>query len=68
MMDARPSCSAAGMLGSRSKGVLYTVNEEETTMGGILEMVEMLKSPVGIIVLLLAIGGIVLFVRWVKQD
>lgn len=37
-------------------------------MGGILEMVEMLKSPVGIIVLLLAIGGIVLFVRWVKQD
>jgi hypothetical protein len=37
-------------------------------MGGILEAVEMLKSPVGIIVLLVAVGAIVLFVRWVKQD
>ncbi len=37
-------------------------------MGGILEVVEMLKSPVGIIVALIAVVGIVFFVRWVKQD
>ncbi len=68
MMDPRPGCSAAGMLESRSKGVSYTVNEEETTMGGILEAVEMLQSPVGIVVALVAVGAIVLFVRWMKQD
>ncbi len=37
-------------------------------MGGILELVEMLKSPVGIIVALLVIGGAVLFIRWLRQD
>lgn len=68
MMDARPGCSPAGMLGSRSKGVLYTVNEEETTMGGILEAVEMLQSPVGIIVALVLVGVAVLFFRWLKKD
>lgn len=37
-------------------------------MGGILELLEMLKSPVGIIVGLIVVVGIVFFVRWVKQD
>ena len=37
-------------------------------MGGILEAVEMLKTPVGIIVALIVVVGIVFFVRWVKQD
>ncbi len=37
-------------------------------MGGILELVEHLKSPVGIIVALVVVGGIVLFVRWMKED
>jgi hypothetical protein len=37
-------------------------------MGGILELLDMLKSPVGIIVALIVVAGIVFFVRWVKQD
>jgi len=37
-------------------------------MGGILELVEMLKTPVGIIVALVVVGGAVLFIRWLKQD
>jgi hypothetical protein len=37
-------------------------------MGGILEAVEMLKSPVGIIVALVLVGVAVLFIRWVKKD
>ncbi len=37
-------------------------------MGGILEMVEMLKSPVGIIVALVIVAGVVVFIRWLKAD
>lgn len=37
-------------------------------MGGILELVEMLKSPVGVIVALIVVVGAVFFVRWLKQD
>jgi hypothetical protein len=37
-------------------------------MGGILEMVELLKTPVGIIVALVVVVGAVFFVRWLKQD
>jgi hypothetical protein len=37
-------------------------------MGGILEGVEALKSPVGIVVALVVVGAIVWFVRWIKQD
>lgn len=37
-------------------------------MGGILEAVEMLQSPVGIIVALVVIGAFVLFFRWLKKD
>jgi hypothetical protein len=37
-------------------------------MGAILEGVEALKTPVGIIVAVVVIAAIVLFVRWIKQD
>ena len=37
-------------------------------MGGILELVEMLKTPVGAIVGLVVVVGAVFFVRWLKQD
>jgi hypothetical protein len=37
-------------------------------MGGILEAVEMLKTPVGIIVALVLVGVAVLFFRWLKKD
>jgi hypothetical protein len=69
MMDARPEGARPRAGSGRGPKVFCKLsNEEETTMGGILEAVEMLKSPVGIIVALLAIGAIVLFVRWIKQD
>lgn len=37
-------------------------------MGGILELVEMLKTPVGMIVAVIVVVGAVFFVRWLKQD
>jgi hypothetical protein len=37
-------------------------------MGGILEAVDALKSPVGIIVALVLVGVAVVFIRWVKKD
>jgi hypothetical protein len=68
MMDARPGLFGRGQARVAVQSVLYTVNEEETTMGGILEAVELLKSPVGIIVALVLVGVAVLFFRWVKKD
>ena len=37
-------------------------------MGGILEAVDMLKTPVGIIVALILVGVAVVFFRWLKKD
>ncbi len=37
-------------------------------MGGILEAVDMLKTPVGIIVALVCVVAAVLFFRWLKKD
>jgi hypothetical protein len=37
-------------------------------MGGILELVEGLKSPVGILVLALIVGGVWYYLKWIKSD
>ncbi|KJB91178.1 hypothetical protein N826_31630 [Skermanella aerolata KACC 11604] len=37
-------------------------------MGAILELVDMMKSPLGIVAALIAASAVYLFVRWVLKD
>jgi hypothetical protein len=37
-------------------------------MGGILEVVELLQTPVGAIVAILIAGGVWYYFKWLKED